>query len=104
MKKILYLIILALCISANSFADLKPLYPKKYETGTKEYVQEYCPGFSYGKNQCIESLNIALKNGYRVTNTFKEDKFIIYMIRKTNKIAKCEVNIKDAYSYCELVK
>ena len=104
MKKILYLIILALCISANSFADLKPLYPKKYETGTKEYVQEYCPGFSYGKNQCIESLNIALKNGYRVTNTFKEDKIIIYMIRKTNKIAKCEVNIKDAYSYCELVK
>ena len=78
--EILYLIILALCISANSFADLKPLYPKKYETGTKEYVQEYCPGFSYGKNQCIESLNIALKNGYRVTNTFKEDKFIIYMI------------------------
>ena len=104
MKKILYLIILALCISANSFADLKPLYPKKYETGTKEYVQEYCPGFSYGENQCIESLNIALKNGYRVTNTFKEDKFIIYMIRKTNKIAMCTVNIKDAYSYCELVK
>ena len=104
MKKILYLIILALFISANSFADLKPLFPKKYETGTKEYVQEYCPGFSYGKNQCIDSLNIALKNGYRVTNTFKEDKFIIYMIRKTNKIAMCKVNIKGAYSYCELVK
>ena len=33
MKKFLYLIILALLISANSFADLKPLYPKKYETG-----------------------------------------------------------------------
>jgi hypothetical protein len=104
MKKILYLIILALFISANSFADLKPLYLKKYETGTKEYVQEYCPGFSYGQNQCIESLNIALKNGYRVTNTFKEDKFIIYMIRKTNNIAMCKVNIKDAYSYCDLVK
>ena len=104
MKKILYLIILALFISANSFAGLKPLYLKKYETGTKEYVQEYCPGFSYGKNQCIDSLNIALKNGYRVTNTFKEDKFIIYMIRKTNNIAMCKVNIKDAYSYCDLVK
>ena len=104
MKNFLYLIILTLFISANSFADLKPLFPKKYKAGTKKYVQEYCPGFSYGKNQCIESLNIALKNGYRVTNTFKEDKFIIYMIRKTNKIAKCEVNIKDAYSYCELVK
>jgi len=104
MKTFLYLIILTLFISANSFADLKPLFPKKYEAGTKEYVQEYCLGFSYGKNQCIESLNIALKNGYRVTNTFKEDKFIIYMIRKTNKIAMCTVNIKDAYSYCELVK
>ena len=104
MKTFLYLIFLTLFISANSFADLKPLFPKKYKAGTKKYVQEYCPGFSYGKNQCIESLNIALKNGYRVTNTFKEDKFIIYMIRKTNKIAKCEVNIKDAYSYCELVK
>ena len=103
MKKFLYLIILALFISANSFADLKPLFPKKYEAGTKEYVQEYCPGFSYGENQCIESLNIALENGYRVTNTFKEDKFVIYMIRKTNKIAMYKIDTKNAYSYYELV-
>ena len=102
MKNFLYLIILALFISANSFAELQPLF--KYKIGTKEYVQEYCPGFSYGKNQCIDSLNTALKNGYRVTDTYKEDKFIIYMIRKTNKIAMCKVNIKDAYSYCDLVK
>ena len=38
MNKLLNYIFLTLFISANSFADLKPLFPKKYEAGTKEYV------------------------------------------------------------------
>ena len=72
-----------------------PLKPSPKE-GTKEYVKEFCPEFYYDKYNCIDGLNQALKKGFRVTETYKEGKYIIYMLRKTNKIAMCKVKTQNA--------
>tara|TARA_B100001121_G_C18578148_1_gene568324 strand:+ start:106 stop:435 length:330 start_codon:yes stop_codon:yes gene_type:complete len=108
MKKITLVTFLSIFIIFNSLAETTkkkkfvPLGPD-YEEGTKEYVQYYCPEFNDGKNNCIEDLNTALKYSFRITETYKEGKYVIYMLRKTNKIAMCKVNTKDASSWCELV-
>ena len=101
MKKI-FIILFSLFIASNVFGAEKKYVPIP-EEGTKEYVQTFCPEFYYDKYNCIEGLNQALKKGFRVTETYKEGKYIIYMLRKTNKIAMCKVNTKDASSWCELV-
>ena len=100
MKKFL-IVLFCIFVSSNCIAEFKPLF--KFKEGTKEFVNEYCPNFNDGKNNCLWDLNTALKNGYKVSNTYKEDKSIIYMLRKANKIAMCKVNTKDASSWCELV-
>ena len=108
MKKITLFTFLSIFIIFNSLAETTkkkkfvPLGPG-YEEGTKEYVQYFCPEFNDGKNNCIEDLNTALKYSFRITETYKEGKNVIYMLRKTNKIAMCKVNTKDASSWCELV-
>ena len=103
MKKI-FIILFSLFISSNVFGaekKYKPLVPLK--EGTKEYVKEFCPEFYYDKYNCIDGLNQALKKGFRVTETYKEGKYIIYMLRKTNKIAMCKVKTTTGISKCELV-
>ena len=108
MKKITLVTFLSIFIIFNSLAETTkkkkfvPLPPIP-EEGTKEYVKEFCPEFYYDKYNCINGLNQALKKGFRVTETYKDGKYIIYMLRKTNKIAMCKVKTKNASSWCELV-
>ena len=103
MKKIL-IILFSLFIASNVFSAEKKYKPILIpEEGTKEYVKQFCPEFYYDKYNCINGLNQALKKSFRVTETYKEGKYIIYMLRKTNKIAMCKVNTKNASSWCELV-
>ena len=108
MKKITLVTFLSIFIIFNSLAETTnkkkfvPLPPIP-EEGTKEYVQEFCPEFYYDKYNCINGLNQALKKGFRVTETYKEGKYIIYMLRKTNKIAMCKEKTQNASSWCELV-
>lgn len=75
-------------------------------TKTKEYIDKNCPDFNDGKVTCLWDLNIALENGYRIRETFKEGSKIIYMIQKRNKIAMCTIYTSGAdkgLSSCELV-
>ena len=103
MKKI-SIILVSLFIVSNVFSAEKKYVPIVIpDKGTKEYVDQFCPEFYYDKYNCINSLNQALKKGFRVTETYKEGKHIIYMLRKTNKIAMCKVKTKNASSWCELV-
>ena len=103
MKKTIVLTFFVIFLSQSVLGDLKPLYPDDPKIGTKEYVEKYCPNFSYGQNNCIDGLNVALKYGYKVTQTYKESKSIIYMLRRNNKIAMCKVNTEHAVSWCALV-
>ena len=105
MKKVTLVIFLSIFIIFNSLAETnkKKRYVPIPNKGTKEWVEVICPEFNDGKNNCIEDLNTALKYSFRITDTYKEGKYVIYMLRKTNKIAMCKVNTKDASSWCELV-
>tara|TARA_B100000575_G_C22756508_1_gene450768 strand:- start:257 stop:577 length:321 start_codon:yes stop_codon:yes gene_type:complete len=105
MKKVLILFILSLFINPNLFGktDKKKKYVPIPNKGTKEWVEVICPEFNDGKNNCIDDLNTAIEQSFRVTETFKEGKYIVYMLKKKNKIAMCKVNTDDASSWCELV-
>ena len=98
MKKVLILLVLSLFINPNLFGktDKKKKYVPIPNKGTKEWVEVICPEFNDGKNNCIEDLNTALKYSFRITETYKEDKYVIYMLRKMNKIAMCKVKTKNA--------
>jgi hypothetical protein len=103
MKKLLGIVVLGLLWCNIVLAEFVPLF--KYPIGTKEFVKEYCPSFNDGKNNCLDSLNLALKYGYKITDKYKKDKkTIIYMLQKRNKVAICKININDSSSYCRLVE
>ena len=107
MKKLFLLIFgLSLLLNGNAYAAESKFVPLlKYAFGTKEFVKEYCPSFNDGKNNCLDFLNLALKNGYKITDKYKKDKkTIIYMLQKRNKVAICKININDSSSYCNLVE
>ena len=105
MKKITLVIFLSIFIIFNSLAETtkKKKYVPIPNKGTKEWVEVICPEFNDGKYNCIDDLNTALEQSFRITETFKEGKYIVYMLKKKNKIAMCKVNTDNASSWCELV-